>query len=61
MSILKSIGWFVMAGLCEIAGGYLVWQWRREGKSLAYAGLGAVILFLYGVVPTIQPAHFGRV
>ena len=61
MSILKSIGWFVVAGLCEIAGGYLVWRWLREGKSLAYAALGAVVLFLYGVVPTFQAAHFGRV
>jgi len=23
--------------------------------------LGSLLLFLYGVVPTLQPAHFGRV
>jgi small multidrug resistance family-3 protein len=23
--------------------------------------LGGLILFLYGVIPTFQPAHFGRV
>ena len=23
--------------------------------------LGAVILFVYGIIPTLQPAHFGRV
>ena len=40
-----------MAGL---AGGYLVWQWLREGKSLAYAALGVVILFLYGVVADLS-------
>ena len=61
MSTAKSIGWFVLAGLCEIAGGYLVWQWLREGKSLVYAALGGAILFVYGVVPTFQPAQFGRV
>lgn len=61
MSIAKSIGYFILAGLCEIAGGYLVWQWLRGGMSFAYAAFGAIVLFLYGVVPTLQPAHFGRV
>ena len=23
--------------------------------------LGALVLFMYGVIPTFQPAHFGRV
>ena len=59
--IAKSIGYFVLAGLFEIGGGYLVWLWLREGKPIAYAVLGAVVLVLYGVVPTLQPAHFGRV
>jgi small multidrug resistance family-3 protein len=61
MEITKSLGLFALAGLCEIGGGYLVWQWLREGKSLWFAVLGAVILVLYGVIPTFQPAHFGRV
>jgi small multidrug resistance family-3 protein len=26
-----------------------------------FGALGAVVLFLYGIVPTYQPAHFGRV
>ena len=26
-----------------------------------YAVVGGVVLVLYGVVPTLQPAHFGRV
>lgn len=61
MVISKSILFFVLAGLCEIGGGYLVWQWLREGKSAWLAVIGAVILVLYGVIPTFQPAHFGRV
>ncbi len=61
MEIFKSVSFFVLAGLCEIAGGYLVWLWFREGKSVWYAVLGAVLLVLYGVVPTLQPANFGRV
>ena len=36
MSILWSVLLFVVAGLCEIGGGYLVWQWLREGKPIGY-------------------------
>lgn len=50
-----------MAGLCEIGGGYLVWLWIREGRGIEFAILGAIILVLYGVIPTLQPANFGRV
>jgi small multidrug resistance family-3 protein len=59
--IAKSLFYFVLAGLCEIGGGYLVWIWLRNGKSIYYAFAGAVILILYGIIPTFQPAHFGRV
>ncbi len=61
MVMVKSISYFVLAGLCEIGGGYLVWLWLREGKPIGYGLFGAVILVLYGVIPTLQPAHFGRV
>lgn len=55
-------GLFVLAGLCEIGGGYLVWGWLRGGRPLAWALLGAVILALYGVVAALQPIpEFGRV
>ena len=59
--IVKSILLFIAAGICEIGGGYLVWLWLRNGKGLFLGALGGLILFLYGVVPTFQPAHFGRV
>src|SRR5687768_4874590 len=58
--ILKSLLYFILAGLFEIGGGYLVWLWLREGKSIWYALAGAGLLVLYGVVPTLQPAGFGR-
>lgn len=60
MVIAKSLLFF-LAGLCEIGGGYLVWLWLREGKSRWYALAGSVVLILYGVIPTLQPANFGRV
>lgn len=59
--IAKSLVYFLLAGLCEIGTGYLVWLWLREGKSLWIAGAGALGLILYGLIPTLQPAHFGRV
>ncbi len=59
--IARSILLFIVAGLCEIGGGYLVWLWLRNEKSLLLGLVGGVVLFLYGVIPTLQPAHFGRV
>ena len=59
--MIKSLLYFVAAGLCEIGGGYLVWLWLRESKPIWFALIGGVILFLYGVIPTLQPASFGRV
>lgn len=61
MTMTKSLVYFVAAGLCEIGGGYLVWLWLREHKTPWYALGGAVLLVLYGVIPTLQPANFGRV
>jgi small multidrug resistance family-3 protein len=52
---------FFIAALMEIGGGYLVWLWIREKKTIALALLGAIVLFVYGIIPTLQPAHFGRV
>ncbi|AJA47370.1 hypothetical protein CPAST_c12700 [Clostridium pasteurianum DSM 525 = ATCC 6013] len=63
MGILKSIFYFVLAGIFEIGGGYLVWLWLRDGKSIWYGLAGALSLLIYGVVPTFQPPNssFGRV
>jgi small multidrug resistance family-3 protein len=61
MLIAKSLLLFVLAGLCEIGGGYLIWLWLREGRRGWLALCGAALLVLYGVVPTLQPANFGRV
>jgi small multidrug resistance family-3 protein len=52
---------FLAAGLCEISGGYLVWLWLRNGRGVGLGVVGGLILFLYGVIPTLQSAHFGRV
>jgi len=59
--VLRSLALFLAAGLCEIGGGYLVWLWLRDGRAPLWGVLGGVVLFLYGVLPTLQPAPFGRV
>ncbi len=59
--ILKSVLLFIIAGLCEIGGGYLVWLWLRNNKGILFGAIGGLILFAYGVIPTFQPANFGRV
>jgi small multidrug resistance family-3 protein len=61
VSVLHSIGLFVLAGLCEIGGGWLIWQWLREGRPQWWGLLGGIVLIAYGIVPTFQAAHFGRV
>lgn len=61
MEIAKSLFYFIVAGLFEIGGGYLVWLALKEDKGSWYLVAGAVVLFLYGIIPTLQEASFGRV
>jgi small multidrug resistance family-3 protein len=61
MAFARSVLIFFAAGLCEIGGGYLVWLWLRKGRSPWLGVVGALVLFTYGVLPTLQPASFGRV
>lgn len=60
---IKSIFYFLLAGVFEIGGGYLIWLWLRQGKSSIYGIIGALVLILYGIIPTLQPenSNFGRV
>jgi len=62
-AMTRSIALFFLAGLCEIGGGYLVWLWLREARSIWLGVIGGAVLLLYGVLPTLQPANasFGRV
>ena len=61
MAVIRSLALFVLAGLCEIGGGYLVWLWLRGHRSPMLGLAGAVVLVAYGVVATLQSASFGRV
>ncbi len=61
MEFIKSILVFILAGFCEIGGGYLVWLSLKEGKPFWYGIVGGLILALYGVVATLQTQNFARV
>jgi small multidrug resistance family-3 protein len=61
LSIFASIILFFVAALAEIGGGYLVWKWLRERKGIVFGLIGGIVLFLYGIIPTLQPSNFGRV
>jgi small multidrug resistance family-3 protein len=61
MTIIRSLFIFILAGLCEIGGGYLIWLWLKDNRPVWYGLCGALILVLYGVVATWQTADFGRV
>ena len=56
----SSIGLFLLAALTEIGGGYLVWLWIRKKKRIIFGIVGGIILFTYGIIPTLQPSNFGR-
>ena len=71
--IVLSVILFLIAGLAEIGGGWLVWQavrgrahtegkvWWSDKRSLLYAVLGGLSLVAYGFLPTAQPPPtFGR-
>ena len=61
MTFIKSLPIFILAGLCEIGGGYLIWLWLKEDKPWWWGLIGGVILILYGVVATFQESNFARV
>jgi small multidrug resistance family-3 protein len=62
MSVLRSIGLFLLAAVAEIGGAWLVWQGVREHRGLVFAGAGVLALGAYGFVATLQPdTHFGRI
>lgn len=58
---------FVLAGIFEIGGGWLVWQGIRDGRAprWAFGIAGSIALVIYGFVPLLQPhvrsAEFGRI
>jgi small multidrug resistance family-3 protein len=62
VTVVRSLGLFVLAAVAEIGGAWLVWQGVREHRGPAWVGAGLVALGLYGFVATLQPdPNFGRI
>ncbi|KAA9028414.1 YnfA family protein [Niallia endozanthoxylica] len=62
MNLINALILFILAGLAEIGGGYLIWLWLREGRPYSFGIIGGIILVLYGVIVTFQNfPSFGRV
>jgi small multidrug resistance family-3 protein len=60
--ITRAFVLFAAAGLAEIGGGWLVWQWLRADRPWPFGLLGAGVLFAYGIIHTFQEdATFGRI
>jgi small multidrug resistance family-3 protein len=62
MTVLRSVGLFLLAAVAEIGGAWLVWQGIREHRGVLWVLGGMVALGAYGFVATLQPdANFGRI
>lgn len=74
LAIVQSIVIFILAGIAEILGGWLVWatiKGVRDAEGIThkrpwyYAFCGSVILVVYGFIPCLQPSAstdgFGRI
>ena len=59
-TIYRSIAFFLLAGLCEIGGGYMIWTAIKKQQPMWVGILGGLFLATYGAIATLQPAGFGR-
>ena len=63
--VIWSLFLFLLAGLFEIGGGWLVFVGMRDpGRQprALYIVMGSLVLAAYGFIPTLQPrASFGRI
>lgn len=62
VEVWRTLVLFGLAGIAEIAGGWLMWQWLRVDRPWPIGVVGALVIVSYGVIPTFQSEpHFGRV
>jgi ABC-type xylose transport system permease subunit len=58
---MQSLGWFIVAAVCEIAGCYAAWMWLRLGRSGWWLVPGASSLLVFAVALTrVDAAFAGR-
>jgi small multidrug resistance family-3 protein len=74
VTILQSIAIFILAGIAEIIGGWLIWvsikgvrdaDGNIHRRPWYYALVGSLVLVAYGYIPCLQPSAsldgFGRI
>ena len=63
LAIVHSLAVFLLSGLAEIGGGWLIWRSLRAGDPVWMGCIGGLILVLYGGISTLHPKQleFGRV
>jgi len=49
-----------VAGIAELSGAYLIWQWIRASKPAFWGLVGLIALSVYAVTQTFQAFNFGR-
>jgi hypothetical protein len=52
--MIQAIVLFILAGIAEIGGGYIIWQWLRDGKPSYWGLIGGLVLALYGVISVLS-------
>ena len=58
--MLCSLLYFLIAGICEIGGGYLVWISLREQRGIFYFIAGAAVLVYTVLFPLSNPLHLKK-
>lgn len=54
--VAQSLALFILAGLAEIGGGYLMWQWLHEGK-----GIWQGVLYPTGKLHNLTQTNVSRI
>jgi len=62
-NVAISLALFILAGIFEIGGGFLIWRAVKENQHrILFCIVGSVVLIVYGFIPTLQPVStFGRI
>ena len=60
MTMLKSMSLFVLAGLCEIGGDYLIWRWFKEDRYRDNISFNQLIISKYITNKIIEIPHLQK-
>lgn len=58
--ILYVIMILLLSSICEVGGGWMIWQVMREGRKYYFLIPGSIILIIYGFIMSFQMLTFSR-